>query len=143
MGGADNRSKKLTREQVLALYKAGPEAILSLIEYLQETNQQLHERLQEIGRQLQKNSRNSHKPPYSDGIKKIPKVRKLSGRKPGEQKGHDCWQRPEIYNNYFNNLLLLFFVTFVNLVALRNLIKSTKGGSPVIGETQFPSRVSL
>ena len=89
MGGADKRPKKLTREQVLALYKAGPEAILSLIEYLQETNQQLHERLQEIERQLQKNSRNSHKPPSSDGMKKIPKVRKPSGRKPGGQKGHE------------------------------------------------------
>lgn len=88
MGGTDKKPTKLTREQVLALYKAGPEAIVSLIEYLQETNQQLQERLQEIERQLQKNSRNSHKPPSSDGMKKIPKVRKPSGRKPGGQKGH-------------------------------------------------------
>ena len=87
MGGTDKKPTKLSREQVLALYKAGPEAIVSLIEYLQENIQQLHERLQEIERQLEKNSGNSHKPPSSDGMKKIPKARrKPSGKKAGGQK---------------------------------------------------------
>lgn len=55
MGGKGKEPKKLTQEQIFALYKAGPETIYSLIEYLQETNQQLHERLQEIERQPKKN----------------------------------------------------------------------------------------
>ena len=45
MVGKGKNPKKLTQEQVFALYKAGPEAIYSLIEYLQETNQQLLERM--------------------------------------------------------------------------------------------------
>ena len=35
MGGDASRFKALTREQILTLYKAGPEALVSLIEYLQ------------------------------------------------------------------------------------------------------------
>jgi len=96
MGGKGKESKKLTQEQVFTLYQAGPEAIFSLVEYLQNNIQnlqnniqQLHERLQEIERQLKMNSRNSNKPPSSDGMKKIPKVRKPTGRKPGGQKGHE------------------------------------------------------
>lgn len=89
MGGKGKEPKKLTQEQVFALYKAGPEAIFSLVEYLQDNIQQLHEQLQEIERQLKMNSRNSNKPPSSDGMKKIPKVRKPTGRKPGGQKGHE------------------------------------------------------
>ncbi|MBA7533383.1 IS66 family transposase ISMma15 [subsurface metagenome] len=89
MGGKGKDPKKLTKGQIFALYKAGPEAIYSLIEYLQESNRQLHERLQEIERQLKMNSRNSSKPPSSDGMKKFPKVRKPTGRKPGGQKGHE------------------------------------------------------
>ena len=96
MGGKGKKPKKLTKEEVFALYKVGPEAVFSLVEYLQNniTNlqtsiQQLHERLQEVERQLAMNSRNSNKPPSSDGMKKIPKVRKPTGRKPGGQKGHE------------------------------------------------------
>ncbi len=89
MGGKGKEPNRLTQEQVYALYQAGPEAILSLVEYLQETNRRLHERLTEIERQLKMNSRNSNKPPPSDGMKKIPKVRKPTGRKPGGQKGHE------------------------------------------------------
>ena len=89
MGGKGKEPKKLTNEQVFTLYQAGPEAIFSLVEYLQNNIQQLHERLQEIERQLKMNSRNSNKPPSSDGMKKIPKVRKPTGRKPGGQKGHE------------------------------------------------------
>ena len=88
MGGKGKEPKKLTQEQVFALYKAAdPEAIFSLVEYLQNNIKQLHERPQEIERQLKMNSHNSHKPPSSDGMKKIPKVRKPSGRKLGGQKG--------------------------------------------------------
>ena len=89
MGGESGHVEKLTREQILTLYKAGPEAIVSLIEYLQDRQSDIYRRLRDLEEQLQKNSRNSHKPPSSDGLKKIAKVRKPSGKKPGGQPGHE------------------------------------------------------
>ncbi len=61
-------------------------------EQLIRQNEELSKRIKELEGQLAKNSRNSSKPPSSDGLKKPkpkPKsLRKKSGRKPGGQKGH-------------------------------------------------------
>ena len=52
---------------------------------------QLNQTIQELKEQLNKNSKNSSKPPSSDGYKKpSPKsLRKPSGKKPGGQRGHE------------------------------------------------------
>ena len=96
MGGGTSQFKTLTREQMVTLYKAGPEAVVSLVEFLQDNIkflkidvEQLKQRLREVEEQLKEDSHNSSKPPSSDGLKKIPKLRKPSGKKPGGQKGHE------------------------------------------------------
>ena len=96
MGGGTSQFKTLTRDQIVTLYKAGPEAVVSLVEFLQDNIkflkidvEQLKQRLLEVEEQLKKDSHNSSKPPSSDGFKKIPRMRKTSGKKPGGQKGHE------------------------------------------------------
>jgi transposase len=79
----------ITREQAEAAYAAGPEAVVTL---LMEQGQQvdaLAERVKELEARLKKNSRNSHKPPSSDGLaRRRVQTREASGRRPGGQKGH-------------------------------------------------------
>jgi transposase len=57
---------------------------------LTETIEVLNQKIAELTERLNKNSRNSSKPPSSDGLNKpAPKsLRKPSGRKAGGQKGH-------------------------------------------------------
>lgn len=88
--------QKLTREQIRSIYDAGPEAVISLTEQLIEANEMLVQqvillqtRVNELEQQIAQNSRNSHKPPSSDGLKKQTRsLRKRSKRKAGGQKGH-------------------------------------------------------
>ena len=68
-------------------YLQGEEAVVALFE---QTIGQLAERVQALEDQVAKNSRNSSKPPSSDGLKKpAPRsLRKSSGKKSGGQPGH-------------------------------------------------------
>ncbi len=86
-----------TQEEIHEAYQAGEEAVQRLfatvsaqVEQLASHLQELHEVIQQLRDQVQKNSRNSSKPPSSDGMKK---PRTTSLRKPGQhptggQPGH-------------------------------------------------------
>jgi len=85
----------MMREEILAVYRIGPEAVIRLVAMLFETNQGLSsevaglkERIKILEDRLALNSQNSNKPPSSDGFIKPHSQRKKSGRKAGGQKGH-------------------------------------------------------
>jgi transposase len=91
----------IPREKILAAYQAGPEAIVSLIQYLQdmyedglrvmqEQVETLSQQVKQLQVQLHRDSHNSSKPPSSDGIARRPYPKRTkSKRKPGGQPGHD------------------------------------------------------
>ncbi|MGB7531416.1 MAG: IS66 family transposase [Halobacteriota archaeon] len=79
-----------TRDEIHAAYRQGEEATIQLFDYLACELQTLQDQLQALQDQLNKNSKNSSKPPSSDGLKK-PRTRsqrKLGSRKNGGQEGH-------------------------------------------------------
>ena len=94
----------LTREEALAIYHAGPETVVRV---LLEMDARIHaleqqvsaltvrldtseQRVKHLEKQLAKNSRNSSKPPSTDGFQKpAPKsLREKSERPSGGQPGH-------------------------------------------------------
>ncbi len=89
----------LTREEILEIYEAGPEAVIAvfqgydaIIEKQASQVSELEERVRVLVARLNQNSQNSSKPPSTDvfcGEKPKPKsTRKKSGKKPGGQEGH-------------------------------------------------------
>ena len=96
---------RMTRAEILAVYAAGPEAVVSLVEVLltrieQQERQitqltarvaELSARVEELERRRAQTSRTSHQPPSSDGLRRAPKPRSLraeSTRRSGGQPGH-------------------------------------------------------
>ena len=81
--------RMITREEILAIYEAGPDVVVELFMKQEQMLQSLRERIEKLEAQLGKNSQNSSKPPSSDGLKrKNRSLRTRSGRKPGGQEGH-------------------------------------------------------
>ena len=82
----------MTRDEILAVYDAGPDAVVELVQTLIGRIEALTERVAALERQLAKDSRNSHKPPSSDEPtarrRRRKSLRKPSGKKPGGQPGH-------------------------------------------------------
>jgi transposase len=94
----------MTREEILAVYEAGPDAVVALVQSLcaqfEAQVQVLTERVRELELRLGKDSHNSHKPPSSDeptfrrrGRKSL---RQRSGKKPGGQPGHTGCTRLQV-----------------------------------------------
>jgi transposase len=85
----------MKREDILAAYAAGPDAVVALVERLLAAHQgqvaELTARIERLEARLNQDSHNSHKPPSSDGPAKLPprrSRRKRSGKKSGGQPGH-------------------------------------------------------
>ena len=69
-------------------------ALTKQVDELNATVRELNQTIRELKEQLGKNSKNSSKPPSSDGLKKLPvnkdrSLRPKSGKKQGAQTGHD------------------------------------------------------
>ena len=98
----------IKREEILAVYEAGPEAVITLINTIIAENQkiieqqairisELEERVKHLEERLNKNSRNSSKPPSTDNLasaKPNPKSQRIkSGKKPGGQDMQKLWEK--------------------------------------------------
>ena len=107
-GNSAGRLPRIDRKHILNAYKAGPEAVVSLVEYLQEQfqttldemngalahlteeNKKLVARIQALEEKINKDSHNSNQPPSSDGLaRRFSRKRQPSGKKPGGQIGHE------------------------------------------------------
>jgi hypothetical protein len=89
----------LTCEDILAIYKSGPDAVISVIQRLETLIEkqairinELEEHVKFLESRLNQTSKNSNRPPSTDFFvkeKPNPKSRrKKSGKKPGGQEGH-------------------------------------------------------
>jgi transposase len=79
----------LTREQAQAVYDEGRDAIVTLVLEFSTQVDVLAERVKDLEARLNKNSRNSHKPPSSDGLaRRRVQTREKSGKRSGGQVGH-------------------------------------------------------
>ena len=82
--------KILSEAEIRAIYRQGEDAVVNLVLTMNQSLLLLAQRVQTLEDRLVKNSRNSGKPPSSDGLTKpAPKSqRKRHGRKSGGQPGH-------------------------------------------------------
>ena len=102
------------------LEKLDKENLISIILTLQQQVQQLQEtvagqaaELQSWRDQVAKNSRNSGKPPGSDGLRKPRNLRQKTGRKSGGQPGHPVTRSRWLSNRIISRAILFQSVAIV------------------------------
>jgi transposase len=79
----------ISKDEILACYAQGEEAVIVLVESLVTRINALETRIEVLENQKSKDSKNSSKPPSGDGFAKRTKsLRTKSGRKSGGQKDH-------------------------------------------------------
>lgn len=82
----------LTRDEILAVYDSGPDAVVALVQSLLAQIEALTERVRVLELRQSKDSQNSHRPPSSDEPtfrrRRRKSLRQKSGKKPGGQPGH-------------------------------------------------------
>ena len=106
-------SDSSTKEQIRVLYNTGEESVITFVQglldkisHLEQLIESQEKRIMVLEEQLKKNSRNSDKPPSSDGLKRqIPNSRTKSSRQSGGQKGHEghtlkMVSKPDHIKNY-------------------------------------------
>jgi hypothetical protein len=80
----------LTREEIRAIYDRGPEAVLTVVEHLCAQIAELTARVNALEDRLATTSRNSSKPPSSDGVaQQTRSLRQPSTKQSGGQPGHE------------------------------------------------------
>ena len=78
----------ISREDIRGIYQQGEDAVIALVEGLLNKIEQLEVRLEVLENQVKKDSRNSSKPPSSDGLgKRTKSLRGKSERQSGGQIG--------------------------------------------------------
>jgi len=83
------RPIKLSEAEIRAVYQQGESAVVDLVTMLLERLQQLELRVEQLEGRAKKTSRNSSKPPSSDGFgKRTKSLRSKSGKSSGAQPGH-------------------------------------------------------
>ncbi|MEI4618697.1 DUF6444 domain-containing protein, partial [Bacillus cereus] len=80
----------LKKQEILAVYQKGPQAICDFVHDLENQIRDLKGRIEELENRSKKNSKNSHTPPSTDGLRKsvTKSLRKSSQRQTGGQLGH-------------------------------------------------------
>jgi transposase len=79
----------ISKEEILACYAQGEEAVIVLVESLVARINALEARIEVLENQKSKDSKNSSKPPSGDGfVKRTKTLPTKSGRKSGRQKDH-------------------------------------------------------
>jgi len=91
----------LSVEEIREIYRQGEEAVVALIQQLIATNRALEARVQALEDQLAKNSRNSGKPPSSDGYNK-PAPKKFT-KATWKEKRWTAWASWETRSRQLNN----------------------------------------
>jgi transposase len=87
----------MTREEILAVYEQGPEAVVALVESLLSRLSSHEARLQALESHLRQDSHNSSKPPATDVRRRRPRsLRTASGRPSGGQRGHPGQHLPPL-----------------------------------------------